>query len=142
MTDTPTNASVGEALRAFIYETTHLSPCRDDGSHDCRISAETLAKGRAAFAMSAAAAPPSVEGVEATSARSPAEPLHRIIPSSYLELKDVARSPVGWEDEVESILARQIELFDDVGIPVSESAQSFARQVAADLLQKMAGVEG
>lgn len=38
-----------EALEAFIYETTHLSPERDDGSHDCRISRATLKQGRAAI---------------------------------------------------------------------------------------------
>lgn len=38
------------ALREFIYETTHLSPEEEDGSHWCRISAETLRAGRAALA--------------------------------------------------------------------------------------------
>lgn len=39
------------ALRVVIYETTHLSPRRDDGSHDCRISAEALRSARAAAVM-------------------------------------------------------------------------------------------
>lgn len=39
-----------EALKLFIYETTHLSPTEDDGSHWCKISAETLRKGRDAIA--------------------------------------------------------------------------------------------
>ena len=37
------------ALQTFIYETTHLSPIEDDGSHWCKISAECLEKGRAAL---------------------------------------------------------------------------------------------
>lgn len=40
---------VGEcekALRHLVYETTHLSPQRDDGAHDCRISALALRYGR------------------------------------------------------------------------------------------------
>lgn len=37
------------ALREMVYETTHLSPCEDDGSHKCKISAATLAKARAAL---------------------------------------------------------------------------------------------
>ena len=39
-----------EALRQFIYETTHLSREEDDGSHRCIISKQTLEKGRAALA--------------------------------------------------------------------------------------------
>lgn len=38
------------ALREMVYETTHLSPVEDDGSHWCRISAGTLAQARAAIA--------------------------------------------------------------------------------------------
>ena len=37
-----------EALRELIYETTHLSPQEDDGSHRCTITGETLRKARAA----------------------------------------------------------------------------------------------
>jgi hypothetical protein len=39
-----------EALALIIYETTHLSPQEDDGSHWCKISAECLEKGRQALA--------------------------------------------------------------------------------------------
>lgn len=38
-----------KALRTFIYETTHLSACENDGSHWCKISKETLEKGRAIY---------------------------------------------------------------------------------------------
>jgi len=38
-----------DALQEFIYETTHLSPIEDDGSHWCKISADCLEKGRAAL---------------------------------------------------------------------------------------------
>ena len=38
-----------EALRLMIYETTHLSPEEDDGSHWCRISKDALAHARAAL---------------------------------------------------------------------------------------------
>ena len=37
------------ALRELIYETTHLSPQEDDGSHRCTITGETLRKARAAL---------------------------------------------------------------------------------------------
>jgi hypothetical protein len=37
------------ALTSMVYETTHLSPRNDDGSHDCRISAATLAAAREAL---------------------------------------------------------------------------------------------
>jgi len=37
------------ALREMIYETTHLSPENDDGSHDCRIRATTLRQAREAL---------------------------------------------------------------------------------------------
>lgn len=49
---TPTDERVKAleaALQTFIYETTHLSPLEDDGSHWCKISAECLEKGRAAL---------------------------------------------------------------------------------------------
>ena len=49
---TPTDERVKAleaALQTFIYETTHLSPIEDDGSHWCKISAECLEKGRAAL---------------------------------------------------------------------------------------------
>lgn len=38
-----------KALRDVVYEITHLSQRRDDGSHECRISARTLARARAAI---------------------------------------------------------------------------------------------
>ena len=50
--DAPTDERVKAleaALQTFIYETTHLSPIEDDGSHWCKISAECLEKGRAAL---------------------------------------------------------------------------------------------
>ena len=49
---TPTDEQVKAleaALQTFIYETAHLSPLEDDGSHWCKISAECLEKGRAAL---------------------------------------------------------------------------------------------
>lgn len=36
-----------EALREYVYETTHLSPEREDGSHECRITKATLSRARA-----------------------------------------------------------------------------------------------
>lgn len=42
-------AMIKEALRRFIYETTCLSACEEDGSHRCRITKETLALGRKAY---------------------------------------------------------------------------------------------
>lgn len=36
-------------LRRMIYETTHLSPMRPDGSHNCIISAEALQNAREAL---------------------------------------------------------------------------------------------
>lgn len=39
-----------EALKAMVYETTHLSPEDDDGSHWCKISREALSNARAALA--------------------------------------------------------------------------------------------
>ena len=41
-------AELKAALREMIYETTHLSPQEEDGSHWCKISKHTLAKARAA----------------------------------------------------------------------------------------------
>lgn len=38
-----------KALSAMVYETTHLSPMHDDGSHWCSISGEALAQARAAL---------------------------------------------------------------------------------------------
>ena len=38
-----------EALGQMIYETTHLSPVENDGSHWCKISKETLAIAREAL---------------------------------------------------------------------------------------------
>ena len=37
------------ALKGFVYETTHLSPLKDDGSHDCTISKDCLDNGRQAL---------------------------------------------------------------------------------------------
>ena len=39
-----------EALIEYVYETTHLSPQEEDGSHWCKISANCLSKARAALA--------------------------------------------------------------------------------------------
>lgn len=41
-------ATCVEALGLMIYETTHLSAMKDNGSHDCNISKYALEKGRAA----------------------------------------------------------------------------------------------
>jgi hypothetical protein len=41
------------ALVNLVYEVTHLSPQREDGSHDCRISAEALQIARKALEASA-----------------------------------------------------------------------------------------
>lgn len=38
-----------EALAAFVYEATHLSPQEDDGSHMARITGTVLASARAAL---------------------------------------------------------------------------------------------
>lgn len=38
------------ALRTMVYETTHLSPEEDDGSHWCSITADALQAARAALA--------------------------------------------------------------------------------------------
>lgn len=37
------------SLRRLVYEATSLSPCEDDGSHWCRISADALAMARKAI---------------------------------------------------------------------------------------------
>lgn len=42
-------AEAMKALEALIYETTHLSPLEDDGSHKCKISKVALEQGRAAL---------------------------------------------------------------------------------------------
>jgi hypothetical protein len=41
-----------EALKALIYETTHLSPCEVDGSHRCTISGAALDRARSALNQS------------------------------------------------------------------------------------------
>lgn len=38
-----------EALGRMVYETTHLSPMKPNGDHDCTIKADTLAQARAAL---------------------------------------------------------------------------------------------
>lgn len=38
-------------LERFVYETTHLSPQNEDGSHDCRISKKCLLHGRIALEL-------------------------------------------------------------------------------------------
>ena len=38
-----------EALSQMVYETTHLSPMENDGSHWCKISKEALIQARAAL---------------------------------------------------------------------------------------------
>ena len=43
------NARLRDALERLIYETTHLSPENNDGSHWCKISKETLERARAAL---------------------------------------------------------------------------------------------
>lgn len=37
------------ALRRMIYETTHLSPMKPNGDHDCTIKADALAQARQAL---------------------------------------------------------------------------------------------
>jgi hypothetical protein len=37
------------ALTEYVYETTHLSPQNDDGSHWCKISKDMLANARIAL---------------------------------------------------------------------------------------------
>ena len=41
-----------KALREMVYETTHLSPVQDDGSHWAKISGSALAQARAALSGS------------------------------------------------------------------------------------------
>ena len=43
-------AKAVEALRLYIYETTHLSAEEDDGSHWCKISKDCLTRARATLA--------------------------------------------------------------------------------------------
>lgn len=45
------HAALVEALKALVYETTHLSPQEEDGSHVCKISKRVLDAGRAALAL-------------------------------------------------------------------------------------------
>lgn len=45
------------ALSVMLYEATHLSPAREDGSHDCRISAVALETARHALARTVSQAP-------------------------------------------------------------------------------------
>ena len=49
-TDDRIMVDMAKALARMIYETTHLSPEQDDGSHWCKISAEALNEARAALA--------------------------------------------------------------------------------------------
>ncbi len=54
MSDAPDLAAEVVRLRAalakMVYQATHLSPERDDGSHTCRIDSDVLAAARAALA--------------------------------------------------------------------------------------------
>jgi hypothetical protein len=43
-------AELVATLKEFIYETTHMSPVEDNGSHKCSISKETLQRGRGILA--------------------------------------------------------------------------------------------
>jgi len=43
------NAKLREALANMVYETTHLSPMKPNGDHDCTISAVCLHEARAAL---------------------------------------------------------------------------------------------
>ena len=43
------NERLREGLREYVYETTHLSPQEEDGSHWCKISANCLNSARAAL---------------------------------------------------------------------------------------------
>lgn len=51
------HADLVDALRGLVYETTHMSPLESDGSHKCRITADALAKARAALALATPTAP-------------------------------------------------------------------------------------
>lgn len=44
-------AALTNALSNMVYETTHLSPVEDDGSHCCRISGEALEQSRNALKL-------------------------------------------------------------------------------------------
>lgn len=44
-----TEERLREALREMVYETTHLSPCKPNGDHDCTIKADTLVRARLAL---------------------------------------------------------------------------------------------
>ena len=48
--DTDAIAALVGALQCFVYETTHLSPEKSDGSHWCNISKDCLEGGRTALA--------------------------------------------------------------------------------------------
>lgn len=52
-TPAPTEATESECLREalarMVYETTHLSPCKPNGDHECTIKADALAMARAAL---------------------------------------------------------------------------------------------
>lgn len=57
----------------MIYETTHLSPCEEDGSHKCRITKDTLAAYHATAAAPTTPPAPSVERVQLYPTRDLAE---------------------------------------------------------------------
>lgn len=62
-----------EALKEMVYETTHLSSSEEDGSHICKISAQTLSQARAALSL------PDGEGdKQATRASGPTAPTDRL----------------------------------------------------------------
>ena len=42
-------AALEKALKRMVYETTHLSPMKPNGDHDCTIKADALAQARAAL---------------------------------------------------------------------------------------------
>lgn len=42
-------ARLRKALGRMVYETTHLSPMKPNGDHDCTIKADALAQARAAL---------------------------------------------------------------------------------------------
>lgn len=46
-----------EALQEMVYEATHLSPEREDGAHDCRMSKGALGRARAALSPQVEKAP-------------------------------------------------------------------------------------
>jgi len=55
---------LADALRRFIYKTTHLSPMEDDGSHWCKIDRETLEIARKTLAEYESPAPDDAALVE------------------------------------------------------------------------------